>query len=129
LAEKVKAVLRDFPELELTEGRKVVEVRPSIMWDKGKAVEFLLRSLGFDDDRTNVLPVYIGDDRTDEDAFKVLRERGQGIGILVSKCPKETDATYSLQDPTEVMEFLVRLGQWKPLRSPSPAARPRGRKQ
>jgi trehalose-6-phosphatase len=46
LAEKVKAVLRDFPELELTEGRKVVEVRPSIMWDKGKAVEFLLRSLG-----------------------------------------------------------------------------------
>lgn len=129
LAEKVKAVLRDFPELELTEGRKVVEVRPSIMWDKGKAVEFLLRSLGFDDDRTNVLPVYIGDDRTDEDAFKVLRERGQGIGILVSKCPKETDATYSLQDPTEVMEFLVRLGQWNPLRSPSPAARPRGRKQ
>ncbi|KAG0513508.1 hypothetical protein BDA96_10G108700 [Sorghum bicolor] len=123
LADKVKAVLRDFPELKLTEGRKVLEIRPSIMWDKGKAVEFLLKSLGFDDS-TNVLPVYIGDDRTDEDAFKALRERGQGIGILVSKCPRETDASYSLQDPTEVMEFLVRLGQWKLLRSPSPA-RPR----
>ncbi|XP_066376100.1 probable trehalose-phosphate phosphatase 8 [Miscanthus floridulus] len=127
LADKVKAVLRDFPELKLTEGRKVLEIRPSIMWDKGRAVEFLLKSLGFDD-RTNVLPVYIGDDRTDEDAFKVLRERGQGIGILVSKCPRETDASYSLQDPTEVMEFLVRLGQWKPLRSPSPA-RPRVQQQ
>ncbi|RCV20863.1 hypothetical protein SETIT_4G092100v2 [Setaria italica] len=123
LAEQVKAVLRDFPELKLTEGRKVLEIRPSIMWDKGKAVEFLLKSLGFDD-RSDVLPVYIGDDRTDEDAFKVLKKRGQGLGILVSKCPKETDASYSLQDPIEVMEFLVRLVEWKRLRSPS-AARPR----
>ncbi|KAG2605407.1 probable trehalose-phosphate phosphatase 8 [Panicum virgatum] len=124
LAEQVKAVLRDFPKLKLTEGRKVLEIRPAIMWDKGRAVEFLLKSLGFDD-RSDVLPVYIGDDRTDEDAFKVLKKRGQGLGILVSKCPKETDASYSLQDPTEVMEFLVRLVEWKRLRSPSPAARPR----
>nr|CAB3470051.1 unnamed protein product [Digitaria exilis] len=128
LAEQVKAVLRDFPELKLTEGRKVLEIRPSIMWDKGKAVEFLLKSLGFDD-RSDVLPVYIGDDRTDEDAFKVLKKRGQGLGILVSKCPKETDASYSLQDPTEVMEFLVRLVEWKRLRSPSAAAvRPRAQR-
>ncbi|KAL5199357.1 hypothetical protein ABZP36_020560 [Zizania latifolia] len=123
LAEQVKAVLRDFPELKLTEGRKVLEIRPSIMWDKGKAVEFLLKSLGFDD-RGDVLPVYIGDDRTDEDAFKVLRKRGQGLGILVSKCPKDTDASYSLQDPAEVMEFLIRLVQWERRRSPS-AMRPR----
>ena len=46
MADKVKAVLRDFPELKLTEGRKVLEMQPSIMWDKGKAVEFLLKSLG-----------------------------------------------------------------------------------
>ncbi|XP_062227559.1 probable trehalose-phosphate phosphatase 4 [Phragmites australis] len=123
LAEQVKAVLLDFPELKLTEGRKVLEIRPSIMWDKGRAVEFLLKSLGFDN-RSDVLPVYIGDDRTDEDAFKVLRKRGQGLGILVSKCLKETDASYSLQDPTEVMEFLLRLVQWKLRRSPS-ATRPR----
>ncbi|KAL6861792.1 hypothetical protein ACP4OV_017492 [Aristida adscensionis] len=116
LAEQVKAVLREFPELKLTEGRKVLEIRPSIMWDKGRAVDFLLKSLGFDD-RRDVLPVYIGDDRTDEDAFKVLRIRGQGLGILVSKCPRETDALYSLQDPTEVMEFLRRLVQWNGRRS------------
>jgi trehalose-6-phosphatase len=52
-------------------------------------------------DCSNVLPVYIGDDRTDEDAFKVLRKRGQGIGILVSKHAKETNASYSLQEPAE----------------------------
>ena len=46
MAEQVKAVLRDFPELKLTEGRKVLEIRPAILWDKGRAVEFLLKSLG-----------------------------------------------------------------------------------
>lgn len=39
----------------------------------------------------------------------MLRERGQGIGILVSKCPKETDATYSLQDPTEVCVYIYTI--------------------
>jgi trehalose 6-phosphate phosphatase len=41
-----------------------------IDWDKGKAVEFLLQSLGLSDSE-DVIPIYIGDDRTDEDAFKV----------------------------------------------------------
>ncbi|CAN6217452.1 unnamed protein product [Urochloa humidicola] len=114
LSEAVKGVLREYPKLRLTQGRMVFEVRPTIKWDKGKALEFLLESLGFAD-CTNVLPVYIGDDRTDEDAFKVLRRRGQGVGILVSKHPKETSASYSLQEPAEVMEFLLRLVEWKRL--------------
>ncbi|KAK3129919.1 hypothetical protein QOZ80_6BG0486590 [Eleusine coracana subsp. coracana] len=114
LAETVKGVMREYPKLRLTQGRMVFEVRPTIKWDKGKALEFLLESLGFAD-CNNVLPVYIGDDRTDEDAFKVLRRRGQGVGILVSKHPKETTASYSLQEPAEVMEFLLRLVEWKRL--------------
>ncbi|XP_020396904.1 probable trehalose-phosphate phosphatase 7 isoform X3 [Zea mays] len=116
LSESVRGVLRGYPKLRLTHGRMVLEVRPSIKWDKGKALEFLLESLGFAD-CSSVLPVYIGDDRTDEDAFKVLRRRGQdqGVGILVSKHPKETSASYSLQGPAEVMEFLLRLVEWKRL--------------
>jgi len=114
LAETVKSVLKEYPKLKLTQGRMVFEVRPSIKWDKGKALEFLLESLGFAD-CADVLPVYIGDDRTDEDAFKVLRRRGQGVGILVSKHPKDTSASFSLQEPAEVMEFLLRLVEWKQL--------------
>ena len=114
LAETVKGVVREYPKLRLSQGRMVFEVRPTIKWDKGKALEFLLESLGYAD-CSNVLPVYIGDDRTDEDAFKVLRRRGQGVGILVSKHPKETSASFSLQEPAEVMEFLQRLVEWKQL--------------
>ncbi|KAG8049547.1 hypothetical protein GUJ93_ZPchr0009g937 [Zizania palustris] len=114
MAETVRRVVREFPRLRLSQGRMVFEVRPTIKWDKGKALEFLLDSLGFAD-CSDVLPVYIGDDRTDEDAFKVLRRRGQGVGILVSKHPKETSASFSLQEPAEVMEFLLRLVEWKRL--------------
>ncbi|KAE8701130.1 putative trehalose-phosphate phosphatase I [Hibiscus syriacus] len=114
LAQKVRSVLKEYPKLRLTQGRKVLEIRPTIIWNKGKALEFLLESLGFAN-CTDVFPVYIGDDRTDEDAFKILRDRGQGFGILVSKFPKETSASYSLQEPDEVMNFLRRLVEWKQL--------------
>ncbi|KAL2468012.1 putative trehalose-phosphate phosphatase J [Forsythia ovata] len=100
LGEQVREVIKGYPKLRLSQGRKVLEIRPAIKWDKGNALEFLLESLGYDKSN-NVLPVYIGDDRTDEDAFKVLRKRGQGLGILVSKAPKETNASYSLQEPSE----------------------------
>ncbi|KAL6841707.1 hypothetical protein ACP4OV_028219 [Aristida adscensionis] len=106
--EEVRSVLKEYPDLKLTHGRKVLEIRPSIKWDKGKALEFLLQSLGYSG-RDDVFPIYIGDDRTDEDAFKVLRNMGQGIGILVSKFPKETAASYSLREPAEVKEFLRKL--------------------
>lgn len=112
LAQQVRSVLKQYPKLRLTQGRKVLEIRPTIKWDKGKALEFLLESLGFAN-CTDVFPVYIGDDRSDEDAFKILREKGQGFGILVSKFPKETSASYSLQEPDEVMDFLQRLVEWK----------------
>ncbi|CAN6478147.1 unnamed protein product [Victoria cruziana] len=114
LSAEVGAILNGYPKLRVSEGRKVLEIRPIIKWDKGKALEFLLESLGLAN-CSDVLPVYIGDDRTDEDAFKVLRERGQGFGILVSKIPKETNASYSLQEPAEVMDFLHRLVEWKRL--------------
>ncbi|XP_011099372.1 probable trehalose-phosphate phosphatase D isoform X2 [Sesamum indicum] len=114
LGDQVKMVIKEYPQLRLTQGRKVLEIRPTIKWDKGNALEFLLEALGYAESN-DVLPIYIGDDRTDEDAFSVLRERKQGLGILVSKTPKDTNASYSLQEPLEVMKFLQRLVEWKKL--------------
>ncbi|KAL2901828.1 putative trehalose-phosphate phosphatase G [Bienertia sinuspersici] len=101
IAQLVHDILKSYPRLRLTHGRKVLEIRPVIDWDKGKAVEFLLESLGLSNN-DDVLPIYIGDDKTDEDAFKVLRKDNRGYGILVSPLPKETKAFYSLRDPSEV---------------------------
>uniref|UniRef100_A0A0D9X1P5 Trehalose 6-phosphate phosphatase n=1 Tax=Leersia perrieri TaxID=77586 RepID=A0A0D9X1P5_9ORYZ len=104
----VRAVIEGYPDLRLSKGRKVLEIRPVLDWDKGHALQFLLKSLGYEG-RNDVFPIYIGDDRTDEDAFKVLRNMGQGIGILVTKFPKETTASYTLREPSEVKEFLRKL--------------------
>ncbi|KAL0395327.1 UNVERIFIED_CONTAM: putative trehalose-phosphate phosphatase F [Sesamum latifolium] len=108
IAQFVHDILKDYPRLRLTHGRKVLEVRPAIDWNKGKAVEFLLESLGFSS-KDDVLPIYIGDDRTDEDAFKVLREKNRGYGILVSAVPKESNAFFSLRDTSQVQGFLESL--------------------
>ncbi|KAL9321621.1 hypothetical protein ACSQ67_009674 [Phaseolus vulgaris] len=46
VGQRVYDVMKQYPRLRLTHGRKVLEVRPVIDWDKGKAVTFLLESLG-----------------------------------------------------------------------------------
>ncbi|GFZ06979.1 hypothetical protein Acr_18g0011490 [Actinidia rufa] len=112
IAQCVHDILKDYPRLRLTHGRKVLEVRPAINWNKGKAVEFLLESLGLSNN-DDVLPIYIGDDKTDEDAFKVLRVGNRGYGILVSAVPKETKAFFTLKDPSEVKQLLESLVKWK----------------
>ncbi|CAH9096681.1 unnamed protein product [Cuscuta europaea] len=108
LIQIVRRVMKGYSGLRICSGRKVIEIRPVIDWDKGQALTFLLTSLGYAHS-TRVCPIYIGDDRTDEDAFRVLRESRQGFGIVVSKNPRDTLAPYSLQDPSEVMSFLRRL--------------------
>nr|GMC58235.1 probable trehalose-phosphate phosphatase 2 [Ipomoea batatas] len=112
LEKKVHAILSNYPKFHVTIGKKVLEIRPSIKWNKGHALLYLLEALGFSDSANNVFPFYIGDDKTDEDAFKVLKSRAQGCPIIVSSAPKETMASYSLRDPLEVLAFLNRLARW-----------------
>jgi trehalose-phosphatase len=94
-------------DIKLTHGKMVLEIRPNIQWDKGKAVEWVLSSIGAGES-TKYFPIYIGDDRTDEDAFKVLRKRG--ITILVSSNIKKTNAEFLLYNVEEVKNFLHWLG-------------------
>jgi alpha,alpha-trehalase len=101
----VSAIAARHRELRKMEGKKVYELLPDIDWDKGKAVLWLLESLG--SELPNLRPIYIGDDRTDEDAFRVVEQRG--TGILVTEQPRPTAATYSLKNPTEVERFLRKL--------------------
>ncbi|CAN8066951.1 unnamed protein product, partial [Agarophyton chilense] len=93
--------------LRLTHGKKVYELRPQIDWHKGKAVEYLLRVLQLEG--AHVLPIYIGDDTTDEDAFSVLRARGLSIVVDDGAAPRSTMADLRLHDPDEVCRFLLRF--------------------
>ncbi|KAM0832271.1 hypothetical protein ACQ4PT_065009 [Festuca glaucescens] len=112
--EQVKKVSEGFPQLRQTRGKMVIEFRPNMKWDKGDAVCYLLQKLAenLQLDRSQILPIYIGDDLTDEDAFKVLREESDGFGIVVSRDARPTEAYYSVRDTTEVMEFLTWLVRW-----------------
>ena len=94
-------------ELRRINGKKVYELLPDIDWNKGKAVLWLLETLGLESRSGGIRPIYIGDDRTDEDAFRVLEQRG--IGILVSEQSQPTAARYSLKNPAEVECFLRAL--------------------
>lgn len=101
----VEDVAKEHPRLAQSGGKKVFELKPDIDWDKGSAIDWLLEAL--DHDRPNVIPLYIGDDLTDEDAFEALR--AQGITIVVGEGSRETRARYRLKDTGEVAEFLKNL--------------------
>jgi alpha,alpha-trehalase len=98
----VDRALQATPELRKTHGKKVFELRPRFDWDKGKAVLWLLSALELD--RPEVLPFYLGDDITDEDAFRALA--GRGIGIFVGAGDAATAAAGRLDDPDAVRRFL-----------------------
>jgi trehalose 6-phosphate phosphatase len=106
----VDEVIGGLPGLRKAHGKMLFELRPDLDWDKGQALLWLLGALGLD--RPEVLPFYIGDDITDEDAFRALA--GRGVGILVSEEPRETAAEYQLRDTGEVRAFLERLGNRNP---------------
>ena len=108
VARAVDGVAAKHQELRRIDGKKVYELLPRIEWDKGKAVMWLLEALGLEHE--NVRPIYIGDDNTDEDAFRALKQRG--VGILVSEQSESTAARYSLRDPAEVERFLQALTRW-----------------
>ncbi|MFH0941204.1 MAG: trehalose-phosphatase [Candidatus Omnitrophota bacterium] len=107
-----KEVVHSFQEdgkIYVVEGKKVLEVRPSVEWDKGKAVLWLLDKYLFGnnfDNNKEVIPVYLGDDATDIDAFKALQDKG--ITVWVGREPKFPTG-YFLKDTTEVIEFLQKL--------------------
>jgi alpha,alpha-trehalase len=105
LERAVSEVAARHRELRRMEGKKVYELLPCTDWHKGKALLWLLENLGLEHGKVH--PIYIGDDRTDEDAFRALGQRG--VGILVSEEPRPTAASYSLKDSAEVERFLCEV--------------------
>lgn len=109
----VDRILGEHPDhLKVTPGKMVYGIQPKIDWDKGKAVLYLLDALGLD--RDDVMPMYFGDDVTDEHAFAALE--GRGIGVFVGRANdpevggRETHADFILNTMAEVEQFMKGLG-------------------
>ena len=98
----VNEFLDVYKNVRLMHGKKVFEILPQVDWDKGKAIIWIMQNLGIDFKDYSV--IYIGDDTTDEDAFRILRTRG--TPILVSSLPKTSFADFRLNSVEEVKNLL-----------------------
>jgi len=95
--------------LRVTSGRKVVELRPDVDWNKGTTLVWIRDQITQAGGKT-VLPIFIGDDLTDEDAFDAVK--ADGIGILVRHTEdgdRRSAAEFTLESPGQVREFLDRV--------------------
>lgn len=116
--QKVRAIFESIVKeaeesgsVRVTHGKKVFEVRPAVDIDKGKAIRKLIDKYGNESATGggNLLPIYIGDDRTDEDGFRAIEEYGSGISIFVGEAQSQSAARYYLNTTDEVADFLRRL--------------------
>lgn len=115
--EEVNTILKEAGLIEVPSGfllkntHNFIEICPPTA-DKGLAVEFIMEKEKMD----NVLPIFVGDDPRDEDAFSKVRSLG-GLGILVSENEKETQATFSLENPASVRNWLREFAQLPVIKS------------
>ena len=112
--EILKQVLRissEYYGVRLSKGKKILEVLPNTGWDKGKAIDYVLAILSAKNGLSinSIAPIYFGDDKSDENGFKLLR--GKGIGVRVGyKC--NTNAEYYVDNTDDVVRFLNELRRW-----------------
>ena len=92
-------------QLKITRGKKVVEVRPNLDWGKGKAIEKIREYCG-----DSPLPMFFGDDQTDEEGFAVVQDSG-GLAVFVGPARESTLALHRLDTPAEVAQVLALLAQ------------------
>lgn len=85
-------------DLEMLDGKQIIEIRPAVDWDKGRVVELLAGEAPVGWEGT-----YVGDDTTDEDAFEALEP--EGLGVLVGADP-DTAASLRVADRSDVADFL-----------------------
>ncbi|MFC1501156.1 trehalose-phosphatase [Elusimicrobiota bacterium] len=100
--EIVDKINAKYKEVRKKHGKKVFELLPDIKWDKGEALLWIMDTLGIT--FSDYIPFYVGDDVTDEDAFKILSS--YGMGIAVGNDVRQTSARYKVDSVDQVKDFF-----------------------
>ena len=108
IVENTVGVAEVLGKVRTTPGKKVHEVRPNVPWDKGKAIKYIMKRYGKGGRKSGLLPIYLGDDLTDEDAFSVVESYG-GIAVYVGGENNLSIASYYLNSSGEVDELIKEL--------------------
>ncbi len=87
----------------VTTAKSAIELRPAADWHKGRALNYIRCRLS-----PRAFPIYIGDDATDEDAFRSAQQAG-GAGVFVGPSNALSAAQYQLDDPCAVTAALSEL--------------------
>jgi trehalose 6-phosphate phosphatase len=90
------------PAFRLQEGKRVIELLPA-QAGKGAAIEHFMARPPY----AGRTPVFVGDDRTDEDGFAVVNALA-GLSIRVGE-GGQTQARFRLHSPTAVRDWLAAL--------------------
>ncbi|XOD70289.1 MAG: trehalose-phosphatase [Sodalis sp. (in: enterobacteria)] len=105
--DKILALAQDqvkrYPKLVLQAGKCVVELKPAGI-DKGTAIAAFMQESPF----TGRIPLFIGDDLTDESGFKQVNALG---GITIKVGPGPTLARYHLDDVNQVHQWILMLAK------------------
>ena len=101
--------MEDMGKIKISNGKKVYEIKPDVKWDKGKAIKLLMKKYGKGGRHSSLLPIYLGDDTTDEDGFNVINKYQQGISVFVGEEKQNSVAQYYLKSPAEVATYLSML--------------------
>jgi trehalose 6-phosphate phosphatase len=94
-----------YDRIKITSNKKTYDIKPAVNWDKGKAIEYIVKEL-FPNDQPFLLA--IGDDKTDYDAFRVVNT-AKGISVFVGDANIKSPACYFLQSPDEVHKMLLMI--------------------
>lgn len=105
ISEFTQKVLRFYPKLLFFSGKKVVNICPNILWDKGSALKKILRHHKLND----CLPIFFGDDCNDEPAFAQVNRCG-GISVYVGEEKEKTCAKFYVNTPKDVMQIIKFFG-------------------
>ncbi len=102
--------------IKVGKGKMIYEVKPPVDWDKGKAIALIAQNLkggkpfGPEPSRAKPLIIFLGDDVTDYDGFRLVDDSG-GISIYVGERGTEPVAQYLLHSPQETYQFFNMLSE------------------